>query len=82
LEKVLTNSKSYAIIRVQKRKEMIKMNETRCPYCNAVIEFDDEFTSFDDQGDCIVASGAYECECGNALRVKATFVWDGNLEVD
>lgn len=56
--------------------------ETRCPYCNAVIEFDDEFTSFEDQGDCIVASGAYECECGKALRVKATFVWDGNLEVD
>jgi hypothetical protein len=56
--------------------------ETRCPYCNAVIEFDDEFTSFEDQGDCIVASGAYECECGNALRVRATFVWDGNLEVD
>ena len=59
-----------------------KKMETRCPYCNAVIEFDDEFTSFEDQGDCIVASGAYECDCGNALRVRATFVWDGNLEVD
>ena len=64
-----------------KRKEMIDMNETRCPYCNAVIEFDDEFTSFEDQGDCIVASASYECECGEVLTVKAAFAWDGNLEV-
>lgn len=58
------------------------MNETRCPYCNAVIEFDDDFTSYDDQGDCIVASAPYECECGEVLTVKAFFVWDENLEVD
>lgn len=58
------------------------MNEARCPYCNAVIEFDDEFTNFEDQGDCIVASAPYECECGEVLTVKAAFAWDGNLEAD
>lgn len=25
------------------------MNEARCPLCNAVVEFDDEFTNFEDQ---------------------------------
>lgn len=55
--------------------------ETRCPYCRAVVEFDDEFTSFEDSGDCIIASASYECECGEVMTVRATFVWDGNLEV-
>lgn len=58
------------------------MNEARCPYCNAVIEFDDEFTNFDDHGDCIVATASYDCECGETLTVRAYFQWDGNLEVD
>lgn len=42
------------------------MNEARCPYCGAVIEFDDEFTNFDDQGDCITASAPT-----SAIVVKA-----------
>lgn len=54
----------------------------RCPYCNAEIEFDDEFTSFDDQGDYIEATGSYTCECGETLTVRAYFQWDGEVEVD
>ena len=53
-----------------------------CPYCNAPIEFDDEFTNFEDSGDCIIASASYECECDEIMTVRATFTWDGNLEVD
>lgn len=54
-----------------------------CPYCNAPIEFDDEFTNFDDGGDCIIATATYTCpECGETMTVHATFTWDGNLEVD
>lgn len=57
--------------------------ETRCPYCNREIMFDDEFTSFNDHGDCIVASATYVCpECGDVMTVRAYFVWDGELEVD
>ena len=54
----------------------------RCPYCGAVIEFDNEFTNFEDEGDCIIASASYDCECGKTLTVRAFFQWDGNLEVD
>ena len=55
----------------------------RCPYCNEIIEFDDEFTNFDDSGDCIIATATYVCpECGDVMTVRATFVWDGELEVD
>lgn len=54
----------------------------RCPYCNAEIDFQDEFTNFDDQGDYIVATGSYTCECGETLTVRATFAWDGEVEVD
>ena len=54
----------------------------RGPYCNAEIEFDDEFTNFDDQGDYIVATGSYTCECGETLTVRAYFQWDGEVEVD
>jgi hypothetical protein len=61
---------------------MINMNEARCPYCGAVVEFDDEFTNFEDCGDYIIASATYECECGESMTVRATFVWDGNLEVN
>lgn len=54
----------------------------RCPYCNAEIEFDDEFTNFDDQGDFIVATGSYDCGCGETFTVRAYFQWDGEVEVD
>ena len=54
----------------------------RCPYCNAEIDFQEEFTSFDDQGDYIVATASYECECGETLTVRAYFQWDGEVEVD
>lgn len=56
--------------------------EARCPYCKAIVEFDDEFTNFEDCGDCITASSPYVCECGESMTVKATFVWDGELEVN
>ena len=58
------------------------MNEARCPYCGAVIEFDDEFTNFHDEGDYIEATATYDCECGEVLTVRAHFQWDGELEVD
>lgn len=58
------------------------MSEARCPYCKAVVEFDDEFTNFEDNGDFVVATATYECECGETLTVRAFFLWDGNLEVD
>lgn len=54
----------------------------KCPYCGAAIDFQDEFTSFDDQGDCIMAAASYECECGETLTVRAYFQWDGEMEVD
>ena len=56
--------------------------EARCPYCKVIVEFDDEFTNFEDCGDCIIASAPYVCECGESMTVKATFVWDGELEVN
>ena len=59
------------------------MSEARRSYCNAVIDFDDEFTNFDDQGEYIVASGTYVCvRCGEIMTVRANFVWDGEVEVD
>ena len=54
-----------------------------CPNCNREIMFDDEFTNFEDCGDCIIATAT--CigpECGDVMTVRATFQWDGNLEVD
>lgn len=53
----------------------------KCPYCGAPIEFDDEFTNFEDGGDCITATANYECECGEVMTIRATFVWDGNFEI-
>ena len=54
-----------------------------CPNCNREIVFDDEFISFDDQGDCIVASATCVCpECGDVMTVRATFVLNGELEVE
>jgi len=63
-----------------KRKEKVIM--AKCPYCNAEIDFQDEFTNFDDYGDYIVATGSYACECGETLTVRAFFQWDGEVEVD
>ena len=54
----------------------------RCPYCNAEIDFQDEFTNFDDQGEYIVATGSYTCECCETFTVRAFFQWDGEVEVD
>ena len=45
----------------------------RCPYCNAEVEFDEAFTDFEDNGDFIVATGPYYCECGETLTVRAFF---------
>ena len=67
---------------IEESEEKKNMSEARCPYCGAVIEFDDEFTNFKDQGDCIVASATYICNCGESFTVKATFAWDGEVEVD
>ena len=54
-----------------------------CPNCNAPINFDGEFENFDDQGDCITATATYICpDCGEVMTVRATFIWDGELEVD
>lgn len=50
------------------------MMEARCPYCNAIVEFDEEFANFDDGGDCITATATYVCDCGEILTVRATFV--------
>ena len=59
------------------------MNEARCPYCNAIIEFEGTFFNFDDNGDYITATATYVCdECGESMNVRANFVWDGRLEVD
>ena len=57
--------------------------DATCPNCDREIMFDDEFTNFEDAGDCIVATASYTCpECGDVMTVRVTFVWDGNLEVD
>ena len=65
-----------------KESEDNKMDFT-CPNCNREIMFDDEFTNFYDAGDYIIATATYICpECGDAMTVRATFVWDGELEVD
>lgn len=50
----------------------------KCPYCGTPIKFDDEFTNFEDCGDCITATANYECE---VMTIRATFVWDGNFEI-
>ena len=54
----------------------------KCPYCGAEIEFDEEFTNFDDYGNYIVAASPYICECGETLTVRAFFQWDGEVEVE
>ena len=54
-----------------------------CPCCGEEIDFQEEFTNFDDQGDYIVATGTYVCvRCGETMTVRANFVWDGEVEVD
>ena len=46
-----------------------------CPNCGEPIDFDDE-------GDHIVATAMTECECGEQIRVRGYFHWDGDYEVD
>ena len=54
-----------------------------CPCCGEEIDFQEEFTNFDDQGEYIVATGTYVCvRCGETMAVRANFVWDGEVEVD
>lgn len=55
--------------------------KNKCPYCGVPIEFDDEFTNFEDGGDYITTTANYECECGEVMTIRATFVWDGNFEI-
>lgn len=54
----------------------------KCPYCGAEIEFEGAFTDFDDNGDFIVATASYDCECGEVLTLRAFFEWNGELEVN
>ena len=57
----------------------------KCPYCGAQVDFcdfDNDFTSFEDQGDCIVATGHFDCQCGENLRIKAVFVFNEDYEID
>jgi hypothetical protein len=53
-----------------------------CPYCGAIVDFDSEFENLEDCGDYVEATSYVTCECGEMLRVRAFFNWDGNLEVD
>ena len=55
-----------------------------CPYCGAPInfeDFDNEFTSFEDCGDHILASGKFDCQCGEILTIRANFIWDEEFEI-
>ena len=55
-----------------------------CPYCGAPIDFEDfdnEFTSFEDCGDYILASGKFDCQCGETLTIRANFIWDEEFEI-
>ena len=46
-----------------------------CPCCGEEIDFQEEFTNFDDQGEYIVATGTYVCvRCGETMTVRANFV--------
>jgi hypothetical protein len=53
-----------------------------CPYCGAIVDFDSEFENLEDCGDYVEATSYVTCECGEMLRVRAFFNWDGNLEVE
>lgn len=60
------------------------MNEARCPYCGAVIEFEDvdtDFTEFEDCGECLIATMDFECQCGEQLRIEAQFEYSGKLRI-
>ena len=57
----------------------------KCPYCGAPVEFgnfDDEFTSFVDCGNYIIASGKFDCQCGESITIRANFIWDENFEIE
>lgn len=60
------------------------MNPKRCPFCNSPIEFEDfdsEFTSFEDCGDHIVATGHFDCQCGESLTIEAIFAYNENYTI-
>jgi hypothetical protein len=60
------------------------MKVKRCPYCGAVVDFEDMTNEFDDFEDCgshILATGKFNCECGEELIISAKFVWDEEFEV-
>ena len=57
--------------------------EVICPHCGAVVDFDIEFENFEDYGDYVEGSATLICgNCDEMFRVRASFNWDGNLEVD
>ena len=56
----------------------------RCPYCGTPIDFEDfdnEFTSFEDCGDHIVATGNFNCQCGENLVIEAIFVYSEDYKI-
>lgn len=56
----------------------------KCPYCNSPVQFEDfdrYFETFEDCGDHIVATGIFDCQCGENLKVKAVFNWDECFEI-
>ena len=57
----------------------------KCPYCGASVnfeDFDNEFTSFEDCGGHIVATGLFDCQCGENLKIKAIFVYNEDYEIE
>jgi hypothetical protein len=41
----------------------------------------EEFDDFEDCGSYILATGKFNCECGEELVITAKFVWDEDFEV-
>ncbi len=52
-----------------------------CPYCGASFDIDG-WDTLDDEGDVIVATAMIECECGENIRVRGYYHWDGDYEID
>ena len=57
--------------------------EVICPSCGAIVDFDTEFKNFEDYGDYVEGSATLVCgHCDEIFKVKASFNWNGILEVD